>query len=161
MRLIVSIAVAIFLASSAFGAEQSTPALQAKVDVMKIWTQASTAWERGDIDAMVALCADDVEYVNGRPGLWWRGKQQLAQGWKMERAYGTIPRPLEQTFRLITPDTAVLIVRVTASIPAAADHPAISDAQGIMSWLFVKRDGKWLMASGQTTMVSAAPPSKP
>jgi uncharacterized protein (TIGR02246 family) len=109
---------------------------------------------------MVAQCADDVEYVNGRPGLWWRGKQQLAQGWKMERAYGITPRPIEQTFRLITPDTAVLIVRVTASIPADADHPAIPDAQGIMSWLFVKRAGKWLMVSGQTTLVTPAAPTK-
>ncbi len=48
MKWTVSVAVSIFLASIAFGAEQSTPALQAKVDVMKIWTQASTAWERGD-----------------------------------------------------------------------------------------------------------------
>ena len=106
-------------------------------------------------------CAEDVEYVNGRPGLWWRGKEQLKQGWTMERSYGSLPKLVDQNFRLITPDTAVLISRLSTSVPATNEHPAIADAQAIMSWLFVKRGGKWLMVSGQTTMVSEQPPQKP
>ena len=49
MKRIVCVTVSIFLASIALGAEPSTAALRAQVEVTKVWTQAKTAWERGDI----------------------------------------------------------------------------------------------------------------
>ena len=123
------------------------------------------AWNRHDMKAFVSYMADDVEWVNV-VGMWWKGKTQVSQA--HEAFHQTIfknrqvhePESIEQ--KQIGPDCVLVTMIARAdgfTTPSGHVEPA---GRSVLTEVFVKRDGKWLLVQGHnTTIVEDAQRSNP
>ncbi len=160
MNRIMTCIVALCFSTISLGAGFDPADLEAKSQVLAVNAAFEAAWNRGDLDALMAFWAADGEYVNAGNGYWWRGKEEMRKGWSVILAYKNTVRTVDTSFRLIAADTAILTQRLVVSVPAAQGHPALT-AQGIGSAVYVKRDGKWLIVFGQSTPVVEPPAPRP
>ena len=131
-------------------------AIQAQV------TQMVSDWNTHEFKNMDFYMTDDVEWVN-IVGMWWKGRAEVKAAHKGNFGAFFKGVPFKQKSlktRFLTKDVAV--VTLISSVgeffpPDGIDHgnnkmPASDD---ILTLVFVKQNGKWLIASGQNTVVDA------
>ena len=124
--------------------------------IVDTFDQINVAWAKGDIDAMLARCTDDIEYVNGN-GTWRRGKAALRKEWADEWARGAIvPIRIEDSMRTLAPNVSALVTRVRTNAVTLTNGTRVPAGQGLMTIVFVKQGGRWLMASGHTSLLPRA-----
>lgn len=147
----------ILLMTSVFGFSQTDEKqIQSQV------AQMVSDWNTHEFQNMDSYMTDDVEWVN-IVGMWWKGRAEVKAAHKGNFGAFFKGVPFTQKSlktRFLTKDVAVatLISSVGEFFPPdGIDHgnnrmPAGDD---ILTLVFVKKNGKWLIASGQNTVVDA------
>ncbi|MNK19045.1 hypothetical protein D3C87_372630 [compost metagenome] len=131
-------------------------AIQAQV------AQMVSDWNTHEFKNMDSYMTEDVEWVN-IVGMWWKGRAEVkvAHQGNFGAFFKGVPfKQKSLKTRFLTKDVAVvtLIFNVGEFFPPdGIDHgnnkmPASDD---ILTLVFVKKNGKWLIASGQNTVVDA------
>lgn len=147
----------ILLMTSVFGFSQTDEKqIQSQV------AQMVSDWNTHEFQNMDSYMTDDVEWVN-IVGMWWKGRAEVKAA--HQGNFGAFFKGVPFTekslkTRFLTKDVAVatLISNVGEFFPPdGIDHgnnkmPASDD---ILTLVFVKKNGKWLIASGQNTVVDA------
>ena len=125
-------------------------------------TQMVSDWNTHEFKNMDSYMTEDVEWVN-IVGMWWKGRAEVkaAHQGNFGAFFKGVPFTQKSLkTRFLTKDVAVatLIFSVGEFFPPdGIDHgnnkmPASDD---ILTLVFVKQNGKWLIASGQNTVVDA------
>ncbi|KFC20765.1 SgcJ/EcaC family oxidoreductase [Epilithonimonas lactis] len=147
----------ILLMTSVLGFSQTDEkSIQAQV------TQMVSDWNTHEFKNMDSYMTDDVEWVN-IVGMWWKGRAEVkaAHQGNFGAFFKGVPfKQKSLKTRFLTKDVAVatLVSSVGEFFPPdGIDHgnnkmPASDD---ILTLVFVKQNGKWLIASGQNTVVDA------
>lgn len=147
----------ILLMASVFGFSQTDEKqIQSQV------AQMVSDWNTQEFQNMDSYMTDDVEWVN-IVGMWWKGRAEVkaAHQGNFGAFFKGVPFTQKSLkTRFLTKDVAVatLISSVDEFFPPdGIDHgnnkmPASDD---ILTLVFVKKNGKWLIASGQNTVVDA------
>ncbi|AMR27424.1 hypothetical protein A0257_10155 [Hymenobacter psoromatis] len=112
---------------------------------------------------MAAYTTPDVSWVN-IVGMWWRGRAQVQQA--HQQIFDTIFkgvkfRPGAPTVRTIAPGVAVVNMYChvgTFYPPDGINHGTNQegDDDDLLTLVLVKRQGHWLLAAGQNTVVRAS-----
>ena len=125
-------------------------------------SQMVSDWNTHEFKNMDSYTTEDVEWVN-IVGMWWKGRAEVKSAHQgiFDRMFKGVPFTQKSLkTRFLTKDVAVstLISSVGEFFPPdGIDHgnnkmPATDD---ILTLVFVKKNGKWLLASGQNTVVDA------
>jgi uncharacterized protein (TIGR02246 family)/steroid delta-isomerase-like uncharacterized protein len=112
-------------------------------------------WNRHDMDAMFEAFTPDAEWVNV-VGMWWRGLAEIkrAHGVYHDTFFANTPLHLEQLrVRLVGDATAIAIVEWKKGPFLPPDGRLRPPSRDIMSFVFVERDGRWLIAGGHNTTI--------
>lgn len=154
--ILLALAVLFALPCAAQTAQPEDPDAVAIRDVM---AKMGVAWANHDMKTWTSYMTDDVEWVN-IVGMWWRGKDEvflahdafhktIFQGRKMGA-------PETVALRRVAPDAFVVnIVVMTGAFtsPSGVYRPA---ARNILTEVFVKKEGRWLLCAGQNTVIDEA-----
>ena len=119
-------------------------------------------WNTHEFKNMDSYTTEDVEWVN-IVGMWWKGRAEVKSAHQgiFDAMFKGVPFTQKNLkMRFLTKDVAIatLISSVGAFFPPdGIDHgnnkmPATDD---ILTLIFVKKNGKWLLTSGQNTVVDA------
>ena len=121
-----------------------------------------THWNNNDMDSWGTLFTDDVDYVN-RNGGWWKGNKENVDGHKhIHKMLIDMGQPktfgLEiQKIEFLKPDVAV--VQVLSEWPGfkSYDGPTetIENMKGIITTIFVKTEGEWLIKKLHNTLIDS------
>jgi uncharacterized protein (TIGR02246 family) len=117
------------------------------------------AWQIGDVDRMHKSYADDVSVVNGGwapPILGWANYEAL---YKQQRAK-------MQQVRMDRSNTYIKVSGNTAWACFQWEFSAVIDgnpqaARGQTTYVFVKKDNRWLIAHDHTAVVQTSQPQAP
>ena len=143
------------IATQAFGQGPSVPDVDA-TQIHAALNGMDDAWNRHDMTAFVSYAAEDVEWVNV-VGMWWKGKGQLYTA--LDAFHKTMfkDRQVHESqstqLRLISPDCVVASFMQTVDgfkSPSGGVQPA---GRSMLTEVFVKRNGKWLLVQGQNTTI--------
>lgn len=147
----------LFLITSVFCFSQTDEkAIQAQV------SQMVSDWNTHEFKNMDSYTTEDVEWVN-IVGMWWKGQAEVKSAHQgiFDRMFKGVPftqKSLKTRFLRKDVAVATLISSVGEFFPPdGIDHgnnkmPAGND---ILTLVFVNKNGKWLLASGQNTVVDA------
>ena len=124
--------------------------------VRKLIAAFEKAWNKHDPGAMAALLMEDAEWVN-TVGWLWRGKSSVRQGW--EWIHQVLFKNTEWhsdsvSVRFPTGDTAIVGITGTTGSYVLPDGTAVPGKRDRLSVFVVKREGHWLIASGQNTEIN-------
>lgn len=132
-----------------------------KTDIQKIKAALDdyvSYWNSNDMDAWGSLFTDDVDYIN-RKGGWWKNNKDNVAGHKHIHTL-LIETGQPKTFSLevhkiafLKPDVAV--IQALSEWPGfKADKLAgvTQNVKGIITCVFVKTDGKWLIKTLHNTL---------
>ena len=146
---------------------QLSPADEAAV--RRTVTRMTTNFQNHHFADMATYTTPDVSWVN-LVGMWWRGRAQVQQA--HQQIFDTIFKgvaftPGRATVRGIAPGVAVvnMYCHVGAFYPPdGIDHGTNKEgeADDLLTLVLVKKQGNWLLAAGQNTVVRAtAQPNNP
>jgi uncharacterized protein (TIGR02246 family) len=112
--------------------------------IKKILADQYTAWAAGDADAFVADYAEDATVV--MPGSYKRNRDEIRQS--MSDSFATVLKNSSvtdelQDIRFLGQDNAVAISR--AGILFAGETKVPAERLVNATWVFQKRDDKWLV----------------
>ena len=124
--------------------------------------QMVSDWNTHEFKNMDSYTTEDVEWVN-IVGMWWKGRAEVKSAHQgiFDAMFKGVPFTQKNLkMRFLTKDVAIatLISSVGAFFPPdGIDHgnnkmPATDD---ILTLIFIKKNGKWLLTSGQNTVVDA------
>lgn len=144
----------IVMASTAAAAVDSASDEQA---VRKVVADYADAWNRHDPNAILALFTDDADWVNV-VGSLWHGQAEHRSGttWAHEHFFKNARGHIGPVVvRFPTQDTAVAIFTHDVESFVLPDGSRNSGGNHRLSFFLVKREGRWLITSGQNTEIKA------
>ena len=119
------------------------------------------AWNRHDIQEYTAYLTEDCEWVN-IVGMHWKGRAAVEKA--LDFYHRAIFRAMSlrtesMDVREVAPGVAVAVCAIRADAFAAPDGRTMPAALNRLTHVLVERDGRWLVASAQNTVVDpvAAP----
>jgi len=117
------------------------------------------AWQIGDSDRMHKSYAEDVSVVNG-------GWAPPVLGWANYEALYKLQRSKMQQVRMDRSNTYIKVNGNTAWACFQWDFAAViegnpSAARGQTTYVFIKKDNRWLIAHDHTSVVQTAQPQAP
>jgi uncharacterized protein (TIGR02246 family) len=117
------------------------------------------AWQIGDSDRMHKSYAEDVSVVNG-------GWAPPVLGWANYAALYKLQRSKMQQVRMDRSNTYIKVNGNTAWACFQWDFAAViegnpSAARGQTTYVFIKKDNRWLIAHDHTSIVQTAQPQAP
>ncbi len=132
--------------------------------VRKVVTDYEDAWNKHDADAILRLFTEDADWVNVA-GSWWHGQAEHRRGttWVHEHVFKNARGHIGTVFvRFTTQDTAVAIFTHDVESFVLPDGSRNPGGNHRLSFFLVKRQGHWLITSGQNTEIKpgAHDPSK-
>lgn len=124
--------------------------------------QMVSDWNTHDFKNMDSYMTEDVEWIN-IVGMWWKGRAEVkaAHQGNFSAFFKNVPFVQKSvTTRFISKDVAVstLICSVGEFFPPhGIDHGSnrMPPSDDILTLVFLKKNGKWLITSGQNTVVDA------
>ena len=159
--LIKSLFIACLIVFSAFVSYSQTVEGSIKSQV----SQLVSDWNSHKFENMDSYTTEDVEWVN-IIGVWWKGRTEVKQG--HQRNFDAIFKGVkfEQKslkIRIVTKDAAVanLICHVGEFFPPdGIDHGnnKMPEADDLLTLVYVKKNGIWLLSAGQNTIIQPLPP---
>jgi uncharacterized protein (TIGR02246 family) len=122
-----------------------------------------TYWNNNDMDSWGTLFTDDVDYIN-RNGGWWKNNQDNVEGHKQIHKM-LIESGQPKSFRLEVHKIAFLksdlaVVQLLSEWPGFKSYnPGRSNEniKGIMTCVFIKVDGEWLIKTLHNTLIDIMP----
>jgi uncharacterized protein (TIGR02246 family) len=121
-------------------------------------------WNRHDMAGYTSHMTEDVEWINV-VGDWWKGKAQVFS--TLDRFHKTIfkDRQLHPAEKLSIREIAPHVIVSTMINPADAytGQSGIKQppTRNVLTLIWVKRDGMWLIAQAQNTIEAPVTPPKP
>ncbi|QHW00230.1 SgcJ/EcaC family oxidoreductase [Spirosoma endbachense] len=119
-------------------------------------------WNTHSFKNMDTYTTEDVEWVN-IVGMWWKGRTEVKSA--HQRIFDTIFKGVPFTkksvkIRSLTPEVAVanLICHVGEFFPPdGVNHGTnrMPEADDLLTLVFVKRNGVWLLSAGQNTVIDS------
>lgn len=140
-------------------AQSSKNKINDETQIGNVLVSFAAAWNAHDMNKFAELFTPDADWVNIR-GSRWKGVEEIRKNHvEIHNRFYSKSRLefVETSVRMITKDVAVIHAKEIISGSDVPKQAGISD-ESQMSLIVVRRDGKWLIASGQNTNV--APPSK-
>jgi len=124
-------------------------------EIRKIQSRWGDAWNRHDINALSALVAEDVRFVNVA-GNVLNGREEFAK--LQTRTHATQFKDSVRTvtgtdIKFLTADIAVAHVRWGMKGDKDADGTPRPPRNGVMMQVLVKRSGAWTIVAVQNTNV--------
>jgi len=115
-------------------------------EIRNVFGEIYAAWADNDADAFVAPYRDDATVV--MPGSFHRNKEEIrasmAAGFRGPlKGSRAVDEPL--SIRVIGDDTAIIASK--AGILMAGEAQLPKDREVIATWVLVRQDGNWLVAS--------------
>jgi uncharacterized protein (TIGR02246 family) len=151
----------IVMATTAAAAVDSVSDEQA---VRKVVANYGDAWNRHDPNAILVLFTDDADWVNVAGSLW-HGQAEHLRGttWVHEHVFkNALGQIGPVVVRFPTQDTAVAIFTHDVEGFVLPDGSRNPGGNHRLSFFLVKREGRWLITSGQNIEINpeAHDPSK-
>ena len=149
--------VALLLTSARLAAGQVPPPA-ANTDeqaVRKVIADYGDAWNKHDPDGILALFTDDADWINVA-GSWWRGGTEHRRGttWVHEHVFKNAHGHIGGVVvRFPTRDTAIAIFTHDVESFVLPDGTRNPGGNHRLSFFLVKREGRWLISSGQNTEI--------
>jgi uncharacterized protein (TIGR02246 family) len=120
----------------------------------------ATYWNNNDMDAWGKLFTDDVDYIN-RNGGWWKNNNDNIEGHKLiHKKLVEMGQPKTfcldvQKITFLKPDVAIVqaLSEWTGFIPFDNGKPN-QDLKGIITCVFLKIEGEWLIRTLHNTLRS-------
>ncbi len=115
------------------------------------------SWNKHDMNEMATLLTEDSEWVNV-VGMWWRGRSDVRQAHVVYHDTifkDTAYHAQAVAVRFVTPDVAIASVRWKKGSFVAPNGVTYPGAEDMMSMLWVRQSGKWLIALGHNTPIDA------
>jgi uncharacterized protein (TIGR02246 family) len=113
------------------------------------------SWNKHDMNEMATLLTEDAEWVNV-VGMWWRGRADVRQAHVVyhDTVFKETPYHAQAvTVRFVNPDTAIASVKWKKGSFVAPNGVTYPEAEDMMSMLWVRQSGKWLIALGHNTTI--------
>ena len=123
--------------------------------VRKVVADYEEAWNKHDADAILALFTDDADWINVA-GNWWHGRAEHRRGtaWVHEHVFKNARGHTGPVvIRFPTQDTAVAIFTHEVDSFVLPDGTPNPGGNHRLSFFLVKREGRWLITSGQNTEI--------
>jgi len=125
-------------------------------------SQIVSDWNTHDFENMDSYMTEDVEWIN-IVGMWWKGRPEVkaAHYGNFGAFFKGVPFTQKSLkTRFLTKDVAIatLICSVGEFFPPdGIDHGnnRMPASNNILTLVFMKKNGKWLISSGQNTVVDA------
>ena len=117
------------------------------------------AWNKEDTTAMAALFTEDGTLINPF-GVFAQGRDAMAKVFVKEHTGPFKASKYESRdvkIQWVTPDVAIADVTANISGVHGADGAAAPDFLHHVTWVFVKKDGKWLAAAARPYQFGAEP----
>ena len=116
-----------------------------------------SAWNKGDTAAMAAVWADDGTLINP-VGVFAKGREEMVKVFVQEHAgrfKGSTYENRDVKFQWLSAEVA--IVDLTANITGVKgpDGAAAPDYPHHVTWVFMKKDGKWMAAAARPYQFAA------
>jgi len=121
------------------------------------------AWNRHDMDALANLFAADADFVNV-VGMWWRIREEIKAAHAHSHAtFFRDSRLAGEVRRVKFLDRNVATVRVVWELSGQMepDGSVGQPRQGILLFVAVRRDGRWIVEAAQNTDVLAGALTRP
>jgi uncharacterized protein (TIGR02246 family) len=123
--------------------------------ILQVLKGVYDAWDAHDADAFVADYTEDACAI--LPGSYRRSREEVRQS--MAAGFGGPLKGSTTTnkmlgIRHLTDDTAVAVSETNILFPGETEAPAGRAA--VATWVLVRRDGRWLLASYQNSPAVAA-----
>jgi uncharacterized protein (TIGR02246 family) len=150
-RIFLTVALLAFLSNSALAADD-----QAIKDRINEFT---AAWNKDDAKAMAAVFTEDGSLINPFT-VEGHGRDEVEKIFTKEHTQlfkGSTYTASDVKIQWITPDVALADVTGHISGIKAADGSAAPDFPHHVSWLWVKKDGKWMTAAARAFQFSGKP----
>lgn len=155
MKALVTLVILVFGIASACADQAADEA--AIRDIQARWDDA---WNRNDVQALSALVAEDVRFVNvAGQVLKSRAEFQALQTRTHAMQFKQSVRSVTGTdIKFITPDIAIAHVSWGMRGDKDPDGTARKPCNGVMIQMLVKHDGKWTVVAAQNTDVRRSNP---
>lgn len=114
------------------------------------------AWNARDANALASLFDDDARFVN-ETGICWDDRESIRQAYASRLQSMVDNSQLaadEPKIKLLSPEVAVVHVRMTRSGEAQADTVASAPRTSVVSFVVHRAGERWLCASAQNTYVT-------
>jgi uncharacterized protein (TIGR02246 family) len=150
MKILLASAILALALSPAWASQQTD-----EDEIRKIQSRWDDAWNRHDINALSALVAEDVRFVNVA-GNVLNGREEFAK--LQTRTHPTQFKDSVRTvtgtdIKFLTADIAVAHVRWGMKGDKDADGTPRPPRNGVMMQVLVKRSGAWTIVAVQNTNV--------
>jgi len=117
-------------------------------------------WNTHEFKNMDLYATEDVDWVN-LVGMWWKGRADVVKAHQItfDHFFKGVPfTKRSSTIRLLTKDAAIvhLLCHVGSLFPPdGIDHGnnATPETDNLLTLIFVKKNGGWLLSSGQNTLI--------
>lgn len=110
-----------------------------------------SAWNKDDTKAMAALFADDGTLINPF-GTFAQGREAITKVFVQEHTgpfKATKYAGSDVKIQWVTPDVAIADLTANISGVHATDGSSAPDYPHHVTWVFVKKDGKWLASAAR------------
>jgi uncharacterized protein (TIGR02246 family) len=137
----------------------NTPVTAANAHVIRDIVKAYEAgWNAHDMDALAALFADDVEWIN-IVGMWWRGRGDVRDAHIGIHAtvFKDVGMRVEDcVVRFVGNDLAISVVTLTMGGFTPPDGKYRPPGQDRLTLMMHRREGSWRIVHGHNTPIDVA-----
>lgn len=144
------------LGSPIAGAAPNPVAAKDSAEIHAALEGMQAAWNHHDMTAFVSYMTDDVEWVN-IVGMCWRGKAQVFLAHDRMHKTTFKDRQLHNAEWTELRQVAPGVVIVTEAVPMDGfpmpDGSVAPPNRNMLTLVFVRRDGRWLIAEGHNTVI--------
>jgi len=135
-------------------AQTEEKAVEAQVDRMV------SDWNTREFKNMDQYATADVQWVN-IVGMWWKGRDDVrnAHQFTFDKFFKNVPfTKTSVSVRLLTTDVAIanLVCHVGSLFPPDGVDRVTNrtpETDNLLTLIYVKKNGTWLLASGQNTLI--------
>jgi len=124
-------------------------AIEKQVDAMV------NSWNRHDYSDMKNYCTEDCSWVN-IVGMWWKNLKEVqysTQFYHTNMLKNTTMKNKGVFVRVINPTTAIVQFKSFVTAFTTPNGEKIPGSDDLALLVFVKQDGKWLMAAGENVVI--------
>ncbi len=117
------------------------------------------AWLKHDMKTWTGYTTNDVQWVN-IVGMWWHGKDEVFRA--LDAYHRTIFKdtsflpPDSVVLRHVAPDTVIVNVEARHGAFTGVTGTAFPASRSVLTEVFVRHNGQWLLTAGQNTTVNEA-----
>lgn len=144
---------------STVASAQAAPSLTLDEQVRRVAEAYGLAWNAADMDAMAALYADDVHWVN-IVGMHWQGKAQVDRAHRayFEAMFRGVPIELQE-IESVTPlpgGGAIAVLRWSVAAYRSPNGTQMPPSRNRMSLTLVPQGGRLVIAHGANIEINEA-----